>query len=85
MTEEIQAHRIYTSDNPSGGRWQMLSLPSPLYQLEVRARAKCWDFDAGQFKYEDIPVPAGCTFSCKLIFVSKNDIQHFERPDKMHS
>jgi hypothetical protein len=87
MMEELPAHRIYTAKTDSGGRWQMLSLPSPLYRIEVRARVKLWDYDDNRFVIEDIPIPAGCTFSCKLIFVSKNDIEmkEHERPDKMHS
>ena len=84
VTEELPSHRIYTSSNASGGRWQMLSLPAPLYQIEVRASVKVWDYATNRYSIEPVPLPAGSQYSAKIIFVSKNSLEHFERPDAMH-
>jgi len=71
VTETLPSHRVYTSTNPSAGRWQELTLPSPLYELEVRARVRIWDYETSTYKLEDIPLPAGTQYSVKLVFVSK--------------
>ena len=71
VTETLPSHRVYTSNNPSAGRWQELTLPSALYELEVRARVRIWDYETSTYKLEDIPLPAGTQYSVKLVFVSK--------------
>jgi hypothetical protein len=73
ITETLPSHRIYQSANASAGRWQDLTLPSPLYEIEVRARVRVWDYETSTYKIEDIPLPAGTQYSVKLIFVSKKN------------
>ena len=71
ITETLPSHRIYSSANASAGRWQDLTLPTPLYESEVRARVRVWDYETSTYMIEDIPLPAGTQYSVKLIFVSK--------------
>ena len=71
ITETLPSHRIYQSANASAGRWQDLTLPSPLYEIEVRARVRVWDYETSTYQMEDIKLPAGTQYSVKLIFVSK--------------
>ena len=71
ITETLPSHRVYTSENPSAGRWQELTLPSALYEVEVRARVRVWDYETSSYRLEDIPLPAGTQYSVKLVFVSK--------------
>jgi hypothetical protein len=83
VSENAAAEYSYTNPNPSAGRFLMISDPSPLYELKIEAKAKCWDFETGTFTYETVPLPPGATFSVKLVFISKNDIHQRERPDKL--
>ena len=76
FTETLPSHRIYQSQNASAGRWQDLTLPVALYEVEVRARVRCWDYERSIYTIEDIPLPAGTQYSVKLIFVSKKT--HFD-------
>ena len=73
LTETLPSHRIYQSQNASAGRWQDLTLPVALYEVEVRARVRCWDYETSKYVMEDIPLPAGSQYSVKLIFVSKKN------------
>jgi hypothetical protein len=73
LTETLPSHRIYQSSNASAGRWQDLTMPSPLYEIEVRARVRCWDYETSTYSIEDIKLPAGTQYSVKLIFVSKKN------------
>ena len=84
ISEQARATLIYTNANPSGGRWLTLSDPSPLYELKMDVTIKVWDFGTNTFKFEPVPLPEGSSFTCKLIFISNNDIWHDERPDKIH-
>ena len=86
IQETLPSHRIYTSANASAGRWQDLTLPSPLYEIEVRARVRCWDYENGRYTIEDIPLPAGNQYSVKLIFVSKKNFfdTSTSRTDRFH-
>jgi hypothetical protein len=80
ISEEVPAHRIYTSSNASGGRWQSLISDAPLYELTVRCFAQVWNFEKNTMEQIPIPVNAGATFSAKLVFINKSDSQH--KPDK---
>ena len=87
FTETLPSHRIYTSENASAGRWQELLEPSALWEVQVRAMVRCWDYERNEYKFESIPLPAGMQFSVKLIFVSKENhvVSLAEKPDKYHA
>jgi len=91
-TESLVAHSVgenaaseysYANPNPTSGRLLIMTDPSPLYELKLEVHAKCWNFETEQFKMETIPLPPGSTFTCKLVFLSRNDIHEQERPDKI--
>jgi len=84
VSENAPSELSYTNPNPSGGRWLMLSDPSPLYELKLDVHAKCWNFETKSFDYEQIPLPPGSTFTCKLVFISRNELYHQVRPDSIH-
>ncbi len=84
VSENAPSELSYTNPNPSGGRWLMLSDPSPLYELKMDVHAKCWNFETRKFDYEQIPLPPGSTFTCKLVFISRNELYHQVRPDSIH-
>ena len=84
ISENAPSELSYTNPNPSGGRWLALSDPSPLYELKMDINAKCWNFATKSFDYEPIPLPPGSTFTCKLIFISRNELYHETRPDSLH-
>lgn len=79
--ENAASEYSYQNDNPSSGRLLIMSDPSPLYELKLEARVKVWDFEHERFFFEPIPLPAGSTFSCKIVFLSRNDPHERERPD----
>ena len=81
--ENAASEYTFANANPSGGRFLMMSDPSPLYELKLEVQAKCWDFERSVFTFEPIPLPMGSTFTCKLVFISKNDIHQRERPDAL--
>ena len=81
VSENAASEYSYQNDNPSSGRLLIMSDPSPLYELKIEARVKVWDFEHERFSYEPIPLPAGSTFSCKIVFLSRNDPHERERPD----
>ena len=85
ISEGAAAELTYASDNPSSGRLLIMTDPSPLYELSLQVMAKCWNFETESFTFEPIPLPQGSTFTCKLVFISKNDIyhDHEQRPDKL--
>ena len=85
LTEGAAAELTFANNNPSSGRLLIMTDPSPLYELSLTVLAKCWNFDTESFSFEEIPLPQGATFTCKLVFISKNDIyhDHEQRPDKM--
>ena len=87
VSEEMPSHRIYTSSNPSAGRWQELIEPSPLWEVEVTATLRCWDYENLKYHFVQIPLPAGMQYSVKLIFVSKENhvVSVAEKPDKYHA
>ena len=84
ISEEARSTLIYTNSNPSGGRWLKLSDPSPLYELKMDVSIKVWDYLTNTFKFEPVPLPEGSSFTCKLIFISNNELYHQERPDSIH-
>ena len=79
--------RIYTSNNASAGRWQELIEPSPMWEVEVSATLRCWDYENQRYHFVQIPLPAGMQYSVKLIFVSKENhvVSVAEKPDKYHA
>ena len=85
ITEGAAAELTYASENPSSGRLLIMTDPSPLYEISIQVMAKCWNFEHEAFTFEPIPLPQGSTFTCKLVFISKNDIyhDHEQRPDKL--
>ena len=83
VTENAASEYTYANENPSSGRFLMMSDPSPLYEMKLEVNAKCWDFAENKFVFEPIPLPVGSTFTCKLVFISKNDIHRKERPDAL--
>ena len=87
VTEVLPSHRIYASDNASAGRWQELVVPAPLYEAEVRAMVKCWDYENNRYEVEEIPLPAGMQYSVKLVFVSRENhvVSVSEKPNVFHS
>ena len=78
VSEPLPSSRVYTSLIPSGGRWQELSLPSPLYSIEVTAKLEIWDYKLLRYRLTAIPLPAGALFDVKMVFVSKADPQAME-------
>ena len=78
VNEPLPSSRVYSSIIPSGGRWQSLSLPAPLYSIEVRARLECYNYATGLHEWKDIPLPAGALYDVKIVFVSKHD------PEALH-
>ena len=87
VTEVLPSHRIYASENASAGRWQELVVPAPLYEIEVRALVKCWDYENNRYETEEIPLPAGMQYSVKLVFVSRENhvVSVSEKPNTFHS
>ena len=87
MTETLPSHRFFQNTNPSAGRWQDLITPAPLWEIEVRATVKVWDYENQVYNFEDIPLPAGQQFTVKMIFVSKDNqvVTIAEKPNKYHS
>ena len=87
MTETLPSHRFFQNSNPSAGRWQDLITPAPLWEIEVRATVKVWDYEDQEYRFEDIPLPAGQQFTVKMIFVSKDNqvVTIAEKPNKYHS
>ena len=87
MTETLPSHRFFQNTNPSAGRWQDLITPAPLWEIEVRATVKVWDYEDQEYRFEDIPLPAGQQFTVKMIFVSKDNqvVTIAEKPNKYHS
>ena len=85
ISEGAAAELTYASENPSSGRLLIMTDPSPLYEISIQVMAKCWNFEHEAFTFEPIPLPQGSTFTCKLVFISKNDIyhDHEQRPDKL--
>ena len=83
VVENMAQEVVYFSANPSSGRLLMLTDPSPLYELKLKVLAKCWNFETESFYFEDIPLPPGATFTCKLVFVSKNDIHARQGLDRI--
>ena len=57
MTETLPSHRFFQNNNPSAGRWQDLITPAPLWEIEVRATVKVWDYEEQVYRFEDIPSP----------------------------
>ena len=86
VTEELPSHRVYQSANASAGRWQELIVPAPLWEVEVKAQVRCWNFETNKYDIEEIPLPAGMEYSVKLIFVSKENhtVSVSEKPDVFH-
>ena len=87
VQEVLPSHRYYASENASAGRWQELTSPEPLHDIEVRAMVKTWSYEENKYELEDIRLPAGSQFSVKLIFVSKENqaVAVVEKPDKYHT
>lgn len=83
VTENAASEYSYANSNPSSGRLLMLSDPSPLYEFKLEVKAKVWDFETERFRMEDIYLPPGSTFTCKLVFISRNSLHERERPDKI--
>ena len=79
--ENAASEYSFQNNNPSSGRLLIMSDPSPLYEFKIEARVKVWDFEHERFSFEPIPLPAGSTFSCKIVFLSRNDPHERERPD----
>ena len=83
VSENAASEYTYSNPNPSSGRLLIMLDPSPLYELKLQVMAKCWDFEHEQFVLEPIPLPAGSTFTAKLVFISRNEIHQQQRPDHM--
>ena len=83
VTENMAQEVSYFSSNPSSGRLLMLTDPSPLYEIKLKVLAKCWNFEHEHFYFESIPLPPGATFTCKLVFVSKNEIHDRTQRDRL--
>jgi len=84
IQENPSSRLIYANANPSAGRWLSISDPSSLYELKMEVYAKCWNFATRQFDYELIKMPSGSTLNIKLVFISRNELYHQTRPDKIH-
>ena len=86
VTEELPSHRIYVSNNASAGRWQELIVPSPLWECEVRAQVRCWNYEHNRYDIEEIPLPAGMEYSVKIVFVSRDNhvVSFAEKPNEFH-
>jgi len=87
VEEVLPSHRFYASENASAGRWQELTSPEPLHDVEVRAMVKVWSYEKNEYDLEDIRLPAGTQFSVKLILVSKENqaVAVVDKPDKYHT
>lgn len=81
VSENAGSEYSFANSNPSAGRWCLINSPAPLYEIKIDVYAKCWNFETQTYDYEFIYLPPGATFSCKIVFVSKNDIYRRERPD----
>lgn len=86
VNEEAASEVSFTNSNPSSGRLLILTDPSPLYELKLEVLAKCWNYEKESFYFERIPLPPGSTFTCKIVFISKNQIyeDHSQRPELIH-
>ena len=84
VSENAASEYSYANPNPTSGRLLILTDPSPLYELKLQVFAKCWNFEKERFDMLPIPLPPGSTFTCKLVFLSRNDIHEQERPDKIY-
>lgn len=84
INEQAASELTFTNANPSSGRLLLLTDPSPLYEIKLVVEAKCWDFENEKFYFESIPLPPGSTFTCKIVFISKNEIYTSKRPDNLH-
>ena len=83
INENAASEYTYVNANPSAGRFLQISDPSPLYELKLSARVKCWNFELNRFEFEAIPLPIAGTFSVKLVFISRTELHRRERPDKL--
>ena len=83
VSENAASEYTFANANPSSGRLLILTDPSPLYEFTLEVHAKCWNFETEQFDMLPIPLPPGSTFSCKLVFISRNEVHDRERPDKV--
>ena len=83
VNENAASEYTYHNANPSAGRFLQITDPSPLYELKVEVRARCYNYETDQFELVPIPLPIGGTFSCKLVFISKNEIHRRDRPDSL--
>ena len=83
INENAASEYTYVNANPSAGRFLQISDPSPLYELKLSARVKCWNFESNRFEFEPIPLPIAGTFSVKLVFISRTELHRRERPDKL--
>ena len=83
VSENLAQEIVYFSQNPSSGRLLMLTDPSPLYEIKLKVLAKCWNFEEENFYFESIPLPPGATFTCKLVFISKNEIHDRKQMDRL--
>ena len=65
---------------------QELVVPAPLWEVEVRAQVRCWNFEHNRYDLEEIPLPAGMEYSVKLVFVSRDNhvVSASEKPDVYH-
>ena len=84
VSENAASEYSYANPNPTSGRLLIMTDPSPLYEFKIEVHAKCWNFETEQFDMEAIPLPPGSTFTCKLVFLSRNDLHEEHRPDKIH-
>ena len=80
VTEELPGNQIYQADNPSGGRVQELISDAAMYEIAIHAYAQVWSFKKDRLEQIEIPLNAGSTFSCKLVFISRTDA----KPDRHH-
>ena len=84
ISEDAPSEISYANANPTGGRWLELKDPSPLYEIKLDCHAKCWNFETKNWDMEPIPLPPGSTFTVKLVFISRNELYHAEKPDAIH-
>ena len=82
ITETLPCNRVYTCDNPSGGRLQELISNGPMYEMTIKAFAQCWNFETDRMEQIAIPLHAGNTFSVKLVFISRHEDNY--KPDRHH-
>ena len=83
ITENAASEYSYNNSNPSAGRFLQITDPSPLYELKLSAKAKCWNFITNKFELEEIPLPIAGTFTVKMVFISRSELHRRERPDKI--